>query len=203
MIALEQFKQIINNDTNEWYDAIIDILPLYEINSDKRIAMFLAQTCHESSNYTRLIENLNYSEQGLLKIFPKYFNATTAKHYTRKPELIANKVYAFKIGNGDEKSGDGWKYRGRGIIQITGRDNYKKYSKIIFDDERLLNNPNQVIDDKKLMITLACEFWKNAGLNQFCDKEDIKTVTKRINGGYNGLEDRSEKYKKYLEILNS
>ena len=170
------------------------ILDLYEVNTKLRLAHFFSQISHESG-LKPISENLNYSAQGLIQTFSKYFTTTEALIFARKPEKIANRVYANRMGNGDEKSGDGWKYRGRGFIQITGKINYFQLANDT--DLDCLKNPNLLLEEANAMIS-ALWFWNKAGLNKLADKNDIKGITKRINGGYNGLEHRTELLKKYL-----
>ena len=171
------------------------ILDNYHINTPLRLAHFFAQIHHES-NLKPISENLNYSAKGLLSTFSKYFNANTANLNARKPENIANIVYANRMGNNGVN--DGWKYRGRGFIQITGKDNYTMLSK----DTRIdyLNNPDLLLNEADAMIS-ALWFWNKNKLNTYADKDDVKGLTKRINGGYNGLDHRTEllnKYKAYF-----
>lgn len=163
----------------------------HKIDTPLRICHFLAQLSHESSGFTRTLENLNYSAEGLLKTFPKYFKNGLEKKYERNPEAIASRVYANRIGNSDEASKEGWKYRGRGFIQITGKDNYIKYSQLIFRDNRLVNNPDLALE-VEIACKVACHFWSQNNCNFFADKDDIKGLTKRINGGTTGLSHREE-----------
>jgi putative chitinase len=166
----------------------------YYINTPLRIAHFMAQIEHESG-LKPVSENLNYSKEGLLKTFSKYFNSDNADFYARKPELIANKVYCNRMGNGDYASGDGWKYRGRGFIQITGKDNYLMLSK----DTRIdyLNNPDLLLNESDSLIS-ALWYWNKHKLNLLADKNDIKAITKSINGGFNGLPHRISLFKKHF-----
>jgi putative chitinase len=168
----------------------------YGLVTDLRISHFMAQIEHESG-LKPISENLNYNSLGLLKTFPKYFgNEIMLTHgYERKPIKIANRVYANRMGNGDEKSGEGWKYRGRGFIQITGKENYHRLSNDT--DIDFLHNPDLLLEEANAMIS-ALWFWKIKGLNKFADANDILTITKRINGGINGLEHRKELLEKYL-----
>lgn len=175
-------------------------LPKYDIDTPLRVCHFLSQMSHESAGFTVLQENLNYSSEGLLKVFKKYFTPETAKVYHRKPQMIANRVYANRMGNGSETSGDGWKYRGRGIIQLTFKSNYTKYSKLIFKDNRLLDNPDLAIELRTACL-VACEFWKENNLNSLADKDDIYSITKKINGGLNGLEHRKELLEKAKKAI--
>lgn len=166
------------------------------INTKERVCMFLAQCGHESAEFTIYNENLNYSANGLRSVFGKYFPTDDlANQYARKPEKIANKVYANRIGNGPESSGDGWKYRGRGMIMTTGRANYTEFSKYSGIDA--VNNPDLLSTDISVAIKSAIWFWNKNNLNKYCDNNDFIGLTKRINGGLNGLEDR----KKYYEAL--
>lgn len=167
----------------------------YGLNTKLRISHFLSQLEHESG-LKPISENLNYSEYGLLNTFGKYFNKTTAKLYARKPEKIANRVYANRMGNGNEASGEGWKYRGRGFIQVTGKINYHQLANDT--DLDCLKNPDLLLQEANAMIS-ALWFWNSKGLNKLADKNDIKGITKRINGGYNGLEHRQELLNKYLK----
>ena len=168
-----------------------------------RAVHFFAQTAHETGNFSTFSENLNYSADGLIKIFSKYFPANAlALGYARKPEQIANRVYANRMGNGDEKSGDGYKYRGRGAVQLTGKDNYKAFSDYIKKPE-IMDTPSLVAEDYSF--DSAIYFFDKNKLWDIADKgfseDTIKLLSKRINGGYNGLEDRlklTNKFKLYI-----
>ena len=185
----------------EWYSNLINILPEYDIDTPKRVAAFMAQCGHESGGFTLMQENLNYSAKGLRGTFGKYFpNDEVAKLYERKPQMIANRVYGNRMGNGDEASGEGWYFRGRGIIQITGKNNYTKCSQSLFESNVLVENPDLLLESE-YAIHSACWFWSAARLNELSDIGDIKTMTKRINGGFIGLEDRINHYNHAIEIL--
>ena len=161
----------------------------------------MAQCGHESGGFTLMQENLNYSAKGLVGTFKKYFPTEAhAKPYERKPEMIANRVYANRMGNGDEASGEGWYFRGRGIVQITGKNNYTKCSQSLFESNVLVENPDLLLE-AEYAIHSACWFWSAARLNELADISDMKTMTKRINGGYIGLEDRIHHYNHAIEIL--
>jgi putative chitinase len=177
-------------ELNKKYKSLFDS---YHINTPLRKAHFMAQIEHESG-LKPITENLNYSAAGLLKTFGKYFNSVTAKQNERKPEQIANIVYGNRMGNNE--IGDGWKYRGRGFIQITGKNNYISLSK----DTRIdyLNNPEWLLRESDSLIS-ALWFWNKNKLNELADKNDILGITKKINGGINGLEHRKELLKKYLQ----
>lgn len=187
-----------NKDKIEWSELLTNVLPVYKVNTNLRLAHFFSQCCHESNDFKITEENLNYSAQGLLKIFSKYFkDETTARQYEKQPMKIANLVYANRMGNGDTNSGDGYKYRGRGIIQLTGKDNYKKFSQDVFNDNTVLDNPEMITINKAIAVHSACWFWKKNNLNDLADKNDCLSITKKINGGINGLQDRQERLMKY------
>ena len=174
----------------------------FQINTPLRLAHFLAQCSHESANFTAVRENLNYSKDGLRKIFGKYFPTDAlAEAYARQPEKIANKVYANRMGNGDEASGDGFRFRGRGAIQLTGKDNYKSFDAEVQDD--ILANPDLVAT--KYPLTSAAFFFKKNNLWALCDKgatdADVTAVTKRVNGGIIGLPHRIEQFKLYNSLI--
>ena len=174
----------------KYADLLAELMPKYEIDTPLRQRHFLAQLLHESGGLSAVRENLNYSAEGLLKTFPKYFPTTAlAVQYARQPELIANQVYANRIGNGTVASGDGWRFIGRGLIQTTGRSNYTKTSQALFGDDRLLTQPH-LLEETRHAVESACYFWKANNLNAFADKNDIEGVTRRINGGLNGLNER-------------
>lgn len=198
MITAEQLKKILPNckEPAKWAQVISETVPS-NFNS-KELAKFIAQCGHESMHFNVLEENLNYSADRLMVIFPKYFRNRDVNMYHRKPELIANVVYANRIGNGDITSGDGYKFRGRGIIQLTGRANYAACSQALFGDkEVLLNNPDLVLEPNVAMKS-AFWFWTSNGLVGI---DNFVTLTKRINGGTHGLEDRTNICKVATEVL--
>ena len=182
-------------------DELPSVIDTFKINSINKLSNFLAQCAHESGNFKFVTENLNYSAEGLLKIFPKYFSKETAEIAARKPEMIANIVYSNRMGNGDKASGDGWKYRGRGYIQLTGKINYSQFGNFIGVD--LLKDPDLVVT--KYALTSAAWFFEYKNLWLLADKgiddETIKHLTRRINGGHNGLEDRISKTKTFNSLL--
>ncbi len=185
---------------DQWFLAIESILPDYDIDTPERVACWLGQTAHESGGYRFLRENLNYSADGLNKIFKKYFpTVDSAKPYARNPEKIANKVYANRMGNGDERSGDGWKYRGRGLIQLTGKDNYTWFAASI---EESVDETVKFLETYEGAVQSACWFWESNNLNALADKMDVKMLTKRINGGYIGLEDRIKHINHAVHVLS-
>lgn len=205
MITAEQLEQLnIKQDSVEWSQVLNDLLPKYNVNSPQRIAAFIAQCSHESAYFTRLIENLNYSAKGLIATWPRRFTTTElANKYARQPEMIANFVYANRMGNGDEASGDGWKYRGRGLIQLTGKYNYDKFARQVGMNPENLDEVCYYLETKQGAAEAACLFWSNKNLNDYADVDDIKGMTKVINGGLLGLAEREENYTKALTVLGS
>jgi len=190
------------NDPSYWGIALDENLPIFDINTAPRIAAFIAQTGHESAEYNILSESLNYSKDTLLRVFKKYFpNPEVATMYARKPQCIANRVYANRMGNGPEESGDGWKYRGRGILQVTGKQNYIECSSYLFDNLILLDYPDLLLEPK-YAIQSACWYWSANNLNPIADAGDFELLTRRINGGLNGLEHRVEIYERALRVFN-
>lgn len=205
MLTAQQFAHLFPRaqDPQSWVDSMNEVFPTYEINTPQRVAAFLAQCGHESGGWTVFEENLNYSDKGLNGIFRKYFpTLESTAGYVRQPEKIANKVYANRMGNGPESSGDGWKYRGRGPIQLTGKDNYRAFAKDMFEDwENLFENPDWVTSDKDFALMSAIWFWNKNKLNVQADSGDIKLMTKKINGGYIGLDDRIKHYNEAIHLL--
>jgi putative chitinase len=203
-LSKEQLKQLLpkNPYVDHWYEALSQLLPDYEINTPQRIAAFIAQCSHESAGFTALKENLNYRAPTLRKIFGKYFPTDElANQYASKPnkqEAIANRVYANRMGNGPEESGDGFRYCGRGLIQLTGKDNYTWFaaSLHISPDEA-----SEYLQTFEGAAQSACWFWETNNLNRFADAGDIKGLTKVINGGYIGLDDRIQHYQHALHVL--
>lgn len=184
-----------------WYEGLSDALPQYQIITVPRVAAFIAQCAHESGGFRLMEENLNYKAATLTKLWPARYPAGIAEQYAGKPQAIANKSYGGRMGNGDESSGDGWKFRGRGILQLTGRSNYTECSKYLFSDNTLVDNPD-ILFDPYYATHSACWFWNKHNLNALADAGDIKTMTKKINGGFIGLEDRIKHYKHAMEVLN-
>ena len=201
-ITKEQLSELLpkNKDIDEWYDILSELMPSYGIDTPERVAGFIAQCAHESAQFTIIKENLNYSEKALDRVFAKYFKKAgrDAAEYARQPEKIANIVYADRMGNGNTASGDGWKYRGRGVIQLTGRNNYEAFANAT---NRSLDNVVEYLETKLGAAESACWFWKSNGLNELADKKDIRGMTRRINGGYNGIKDRTEHWEHALEVL--
>ena len=202
----EQLGQMIpgNQYLDHWYDALCEILPEYEINTPQRVAAFVAQCAHESGGFKVLKENLNYRAPSLRKIFPKYFpDDATANHYASLPnkqEAIANRIYANRMGNGPEESGDGFRYCGRGLIQLTGKENYTWFAASL---DIPVEEASEYLQTFEGAVQSACWFWETNNLNQWADKGDILTLTKRINGGTIGLEDRIKHYNHALHVLGA
>jgi putative chitinase len=203
-LTLLQLKKILPTNTEkelaEWLPLLNELLPQYEIDTPVRVAAFLSQTGHESMDFRVLSENLNYGTNGLLTTFSKYFSKAEAVEYARKPAKIANRVYSGRMGNGDESSGDGWKFRGRGILQVTGRANYERCSKTLFSDGTLLENPDLLLQ-KQYALRSALEYWATNSLNAVSDKGDVSALTRRVNGGLHGLADRQTRFERALQAL--
>ena len=204
----EQLGKIIpgNNDVEDWHEALIAIMPKYEINTKRRVAHFLSQCAHESNNFRSLQENLNYSEKALKAVFGRYFGdapKANAAEYARNPEKIANRVYfdkyrKYKMGNTNE--GDGWLFRGRGLKQLTGRENYTNFGKSI---DITAEEAAEYVATPKGAVESACWFWNAKKLNNIADTDDVTKMTKIINGGNIGLADRQSRYKNAMEVLGS
>lgn len=194
-----------NPESGEWFEAMSKILPKYSIDTPERVAGFVAQCAHESNNFRSLEENLNYSEQALVSVFGRYFGESpkrSAAEYARNPEMIANYVYqdefrSSKMGNVNE--GDGWLFRGRGLKQLTGRDNYTRFGKTVgMSAEEVA----EYVATKKGALESACWFWDTADCNKFADAKDIVGMSKRINGGTIGLEDRQRRWEQALALFS-
>jgi putative chitinase len=194
-------KKLITTLPKQVIDELPSVIDTFKITSPQVLAHFLAQCAHESGNFRYTRENLNYSADALIKTFPKYFSKDTAQTVERKPELIANMVYSNRMGNGDKQSGDGWKFRGRGYIQLTGKNNYVAFGKYISVD--LLNNPDLVAT--KYPLLSAAWYFEIKRLWELSNNDDlentVKILTFRINGGFNGLSDRIAKTKTFTSIL--
>lgn len=199
MITFEQLKEMTGIDDPQVLDGINITLEKYKINTPLRMRHFFAQVLHESNNLHTLKENLNYSAKGLRTTFKKYFPSDEiAVQYARQPEKIANRVYASRMGNGNEASGDGWRFRGRGALQITGKDNYTKLSKDTGID--FVAKP-ELLETPQYGTLSAGWYWNKNGINALADKDNIKAVTKSINGGYIGLDSRIAIYNRLKTII--
>lgn len=204
-LTLEQLTKIVprNPYVEQWHEALCEILPDYEIDTPQRLAAFLAQCAHESAEFTAIKENLNYRPASLVSIFKKYFDLATATQYCALPnkqEAIANRIYANRMGNGDEASGDGYRFCGRGLIQLTGKDNYTRYAQ---STEQTVEEASVHLTTFEGCVQSAAWFWEANNLNQYADSGDILTMTKRINGGTIGLEDRIKHYNHALYVLGA
>jgi putative chitinase len=201
MITAAQMKAIAPHypDPDALVQALNAMLPRYEINTVNREAGFLAQCGHESSDFTVLHENLNYSADRLHAVFPRYFpTVASAQAYGHNREKIANKVYGGRLGNGPEASGDGFKFRGRGAIQLTGRENYQKFANSL---GKSLDDTVDYCETLEGAIASACWFWDTHKVNHTCDADDILAMTHIINGGTNGLTDREARYERAKRAL--
>jgi putative chitinase len=202
-ITSSQLQQIYTTTKLDTINLYIDALNFFmeqgEINTRLRISAFLSQIGVESGNLTVVKENLNYSAQGLLKTFPRYFTSQTmAEQYQRKPDMIANRVYANRLGNGAEESGDGWRYRGRGLIQVTGRTNYQRFA----DDRGLtLSDAISYLETPDGAAESAVWYWTWRKINKYADEQDITMVSKLVNGGTHGLDERIGLYQQALVVL--
>ncbi len=191
----------------KYYSYFAKYCDKYNINTPLRLAHFLSQVNHESGNMKYIEENLNYSAKRLLQVFPKYFKTLEeAKKYEYKPEKIANKIYANRMCNGDEASGDGWRYRGRGHIQLTGKNNYILFANWVKNKD-IINNPDLILKDNDLLVLTAFFYWDYRKINNIIidnanQYEICKKVTRAINGGYNGLDDRWQRFQKIYNKIN-
>ncbi len=194
-----------NKDVDAWHTALVDVLPKYGITTERRMAHFISQCAHESNNFRSLEENLNYSEKALNAVFGRYFGADKrdAAEYARNPEKIANYVYQdefrkSKMGNVNE--GDGWLFRGRGLKQLTGRDNYTRFGKSV---DMTAEEAAEYVATPKGAVESACWFWGANNLNDIADTDDVVKMTKKINGGNIGLADRQARYSKAMEVFGN
>ena len=198
--TVQQFRAIFpaNKKPDLWIPAF-EVLPDFGIQSTEQVAAFCSQVGHESLDMTILEENLNYSVEGLMRVFPKYFRDVNPADYARNPEKIANRVYANRMGNANEELGDGWKFRGRGLIMLTGYDNYYQCSLDLYNDVNILiDNPDLVKNEADVAMKTALWYWERNKLHTI---SDIKTLTKRINGGLININDRIERYQRVLSLL--
>ena len=200
----DHLAEIIEANPDDWYDALCELLPKYGITTERRVAHFLSQCAHESGGFKRLEENLNYSAKALRAVFGRYFGPAPkrdADEYHRQPEMIANYVYMdefrkYKMGNVNE--GDGWLFRGRGLKQLTGRENYTRFGKTI---DMSAEEAADYVATPAGAIESACWFWDANNLNDIADGDDVKKMTKKINGGTIGLEDRQWRYTHAMKVL--
>lgn len=195
VLKVEVLQKLFPNNKNvaALTNSLNSLMSKYGVTTKDRIAGFLSQCGHESNGFTVLVENLNYSKDGLLRTFPRYFTEETAASYARQPEKIASKVYANRMGNGDEASKEGFVYRGRGAIQLTGKSNYQAFAKVIGKSLEETINYLSTMDGA---VESALWFWQKNGLNELADKKDVVAMTKAINGGLNGFVERQSIYNK-------
>jgi len=201
-LTLDQLKQMVKNPhIDHWHEVLDQLLPDYDINTPLRVAHFIAQCAHESGNFVFIKENLNYRADSLMKTFKRYFpTQELAQQYEKKPEKIANRVYANRMGNSDEASGDGWRYCGRGLIQLTGRDNYTFFAGSLSIS---VEEASEYLATFEGAAQSACWYWEQNNLNRFADANDVKGLTRAINGGYIGLEDRQKHTEHALHVLGA
>lgn len=199
MITAEQLKAL--NIGEEWLEPLTDVFHRYAINTPLRMAAFIGQCAHESGNFKTLQENLNYSAEALCRVWPSRFpSLEAAQPYHRNPDMIADKVYGGRMGNGTEETGDGSLYCGRGLIQLTGKDNYRMASDALGED--FVASPDLVCGPKYAALT-AGWYWNKRGLNKEADAKDYVGMTKKINGGTIGLDDRVKHIAHALEVLGA
>lgn len=200
-LTVDQLRNLIHNNPDyvNWYNALVKVLPDYQIDTPQRLAAFISQCAHESADFTSVQENLNYKAESLMRTWPSHFpNMEIANQYAHNQEMIANRAYANRMGNGDESSGDGWRFCGRGLIQLTGKSNYRDFADSLTMD---INDVPAYLGTYEGAVQSACFFWENNNLNILADSQDIKQITKVINGGELGLEDRMNRYKESYNIL--
>jgi putative chitinase len=210
IINKKQTSLLIKTNADSWHPLFVELLPKYEINNIQRISAFIAQCSHESANFTVLKENLNYSAEGLNKVFSKYFirAGRDAGTYARNPEKIANVVYANRMGNDDIASGDGWRFRGRGVIQLTGKDNYKAFGK---STKLTTLETIDYLETRRGALESACWYWKTNNLNKWVDINDFDGLSDSINlgrktsaiGDANGFADRKALFIQACKILGA
>lgn len=203
MLTESSLKNILplNKNYAAWLNPLNCGFIKTNITSPGAISMFMAQCSHESKQFTTLVENLNYSADGLMKIFPKYFKTIqVASEYARQPEKIANKIYANRMGNGPEESGDGWKYRGKSILQCTGKNNHAGFA--VYSKMKM-NEVCAYLLTIEGSVEFALYFWEINKLTKLIELKDVPTATKIINGGIIGLEHRTSEYIRIREILES
>jgi len=201
-LTLDQLKQMVKNPhIDHWHEVLDQLLPDYDINTPLRVAHFIAQCAHESGNFVFIKENLNYRADSLMKTFKRYFpTLDLAQQYEKKPEKIANRVYANRMGNSDEASGDGWRYCGRGLIQLTGKDNYTFFAGSL---GITVEEASEYLATFEGAAQSACWYWEQNNLNRFADANDVRGLTRAINGGYIGLEDRQKHTEHAMHVLGA
>jgi len=200
-LTVDQLRNLLHNNPDyvNWYNALIKVLPDYQIDTPPRLAAFISQCAHESADFTAVQENLNYKAESLMRTWPSHFpTMEIANQYAHNQEMIANRAYANRMGNGNEASGDGWRFCGRGLIQLTGRSNYQDFADSL---SMSIDDVPAYLGTYECAVQSACFFWENNNLNTLADSQDIKQITRVINGGELGLEDRMNRYKEAYNIL--
>jgi len=201
MITIEKFQAIVGNNPNSehWVEALNRVWPDYDITTSQRMAAFMGECCVESAKFTAVQENLNYTAGSLSRVWPRLFPAGIAEQYAHNPEKIANRAYGGRMGNGDESSGDGWKFRGRGLIQMTGHDNYQSFA----DSLQIgIDEAASYAETFEGAVQSACWFWETNNLNALADQGNIDKISHIINGGTLGQEERRQYYQHALQILS-
>jgi putative chitinase len=200
-LTVDQLRNLLHNNPDyvNWYNALIKVLPDYQIDTPPRLAAFISQCAHESADFTAVQENLNYKAESLMRTWPSHFpTMEIANQYAHNQEMIANRAYANRMGNGNEASGDGWKFCGRGLIQLTGRSNYQDFADSL---SMSIDDVPAYLGTYEGAVQSACFFWENNNLNTLADSQDIKQITRVINGGELGLQDRMNRYDEAYNIL--
>ena len=200
-LTVDQLRNLLHNNPDyvNWYNALIKVLPDYQIDTPPRLAAFISQCAHESADFTAVQENLNYKAESLMRTWPSHFpTMEIANQYAHNQEMIANRAYANRMGNGNEASGDGWRFCGRGLIQLTGRSNYQDFADSL---SMSIDDVPAYLGTYEGAVQSACFFWENNNLNTLADSQDIKQITRVINGGELGLQDRMNRYDEAYNIL--
>jgi len=200
-LTVDQLRNLLHNNPDyvNWYNALIKVLPDYQIDTPPRLAAFISQCAHESADFTAVQENLNYKAESLMRTWPSHFpTMEIANQYAHNQEMIANRAYANRMGNGNEASGDGWRFCGRGLIQLTGRSNYQDFADSL---SMSIDDVPAYLGTYECAVQSACFFWENNNLNTLADSQDIKQITRVINGGELGLQDRMNRYDEAYNIL--
>lgn len=205
MLTADQFQTLFPKCVapQEWSDTLSIVLPEHGIDTAERVAAFVSQCGVETGGWRWFEENMNYSADRMTVVWPRIFTPELAKKCHRNPELVANHAYANRMGNGNPASGDGWKFRGRGPIHLTGRNNYTQFATEMFaNPDEILDNPDLVAQEKEISILSAVWFWRINNLNALADKQDIQRLSRRVNGGTNGLHERLELFEKVYAVLS-
>ena len=206
MITVDQFSELFPeaDSPEEWVMALEASLPDYEIDTPERVAAFISQCAVETGGWRWFEENMNYSAQRMMQVWPRIFNKALAQKCHRNPEMVANYAYANRMGNGGPETGDGWRFRGRGPIHLTGRNNYTAFAEDEFEEPGfILDNPDMVALEKDIAIKSALWFWDKNGLNDLADSKQITKLSRRVNGGDNGLQERIRLFNVIYGMLTS